>query len=169
MKKNKGFTLIEMLTVVLIVAILTAVALPQYRNVVEKGRAAEAQSMLRNIYDSSERLAAEFGYRSYEKLIAAKGNESNYSFARLDMFDANDMPTGCEISYNTTLKCTRFFYKIAKDGYVVAKKRTNPHVNTYILLKRDTLELFCLPPSGDTDACDVYGLDQVAGSPSVTF
>lgn len=157
---KKGFTLVELLTVVLIVAILTAVGLPQYRKVVQKARAAEAESMLRSIYDSSERLAGEFGYRSYDKLVAAKGGAANYSFKRLDMFDASNLPEGCTLSSDgLTLQCSKFDYKISTGGYVAAKLKVKP-VGVLLLLSRSDLDLYC---QGTEDQCDIFGLDVVSG------
>lgn len=158
---QKGFTLMEMLAVILIIAILTAVALPQYRNVVEKGRVAGVTAMLRAIYDSSERLAGEFGYRSYEALIRAKGNESQYSFPRLDMGNICEIKRSNGVD-NVLLHCPDFDYRISQKGFVTARKHRGVHQGTYILLNRSTMELFCQPnftndPNGK--ACDVYGLD----------
>ena len=171
MKNKLGFTLIELLAVLLLIAILTAVALPQYRRVVDKAHIAEAEAMLRTLCDSSERLAGEFGYRSYERLLAIKGaeHEAEYSFARLDMIDVNALPAGCSLGDPTVLKCPRFKYKLAENGYVVAHKNGNPYNGTRILLKRDTLDLYCQPADSDTnaEACDVYGLDVVRNA--VTF
>ena len=162
MNRIQGFTLIELLTVVLIIAILTAVGLPQYNRVIERSRVAEAEAVLRTIYDSSERLAGEFGYRSYPQLVEIKG-EDGYSFARLDMFDAEDLPAGCRLTdKGTTLSCERFSYKIAVGGYVAAKKTSgrDAYKGTYVLLDRNTMRLSCQPSAGDKEEvlCDIYNL-----------
>ena len=52
MKNKKGFTLVELLVVVLIVGILAAVALPQYQKTMERSRAAEALTLLKSVNDA---------------------------------------------------------------------------------------------------------------------
>lgn len=56
---KKGFTLLEMLTVVLIIGILTAIALPNYMRSLEKARATEAMNMVRSANDAVYAYAAE--------------------------------------------------------------------------------------------------------------
>ena len=49
MSCNQGFTLVELLVVVLISGILAAVAVPQYQKTVERSKATEAMNMLSSI------------------------------------------------------------------------------------------------------------------------
>ena len=174
---RKGFTLAELLTVVLIVSVLMGVGLPQYRKAVDRARVAEAEGMLRSIYDSSERLAGEFGYRNYVALARSRG----FSFNRFDMFDETQLPSGCNLnasddtlelgasapSANGLMYCTRFVYKALVRGsnnvdYVAARLLTGRHKGTYILFDRDTQTLYCQPRVGrDSTFCDMLGLDVV--------
>lgn len=55
MKKQKGFTLIEVMIVVVIVAILAAVAIPSYQDSVRKTRRADAKEALMRIAALQER------------------------------------------------------------------------------------------------------------------
>lgn len=156
---KKGFTLVELLAVVLIVAILSGVALPQYRKVVEKANVTEAENMMRVIYDSSERLAGEFGYRNF--VLMAQNEPSKAVFSRMDMFDSSSLPRGCSIEDGgKTFDCRKFKYTayFAKNGryFVRAIKKSGTYSGTEILFDRSNQQLYCSP---DGDACDTYGLD----------
>jgi len=54
-KKMKGFTLIELMIVVVIVGILAAVAYPSYQDSVRKSRRADAQGVLMGLAGAMER------------------------------------------------------------------------------------------------------------------
>jgi type IV pilus assembly protein PilE len=64
-----GFTLIELMITVAIVAILAAIALPNYTQYVERGRRAEAVSILSGARQFAERFYTE--RRTYVGLAAA--------------------------------------------------------------------------------------------------
>lgn len=76
-----GFTLLELLVVVLILGILVAIAVPNYRRSLERTRVAESRTLLRAIYDSRERSAMERNYDSYSAIPVA----SRFGFNKLDI------------------------------------------------------------------------------------
>ena len=59
--KTAGFTLMELLVVVLIIGVLTSVALPQYRSAMDRSKAAEAMQVLPAIFSARERWMFEHG------------------------------------------------------------------------------------------------------------
>jgi type IV pilus assembly protein PilE len=56
MKRQKGFTLIELMVVVTIVAILGAIALPSYREYVKRGHRRAAQSAMMDIVNRQQQF-----------------------------------------------------------------------------------------------------------------
>jgi type IV pilus assembly protein PilE len=63
--RSQGFTLIEMMIVVAIVAILAAVVVPSYQSYVVKARRTEAKSALTQAAQSLERFATENAASGY--------------------------------------------------------------------------------------------------------
>ena len=60
-KRSKGFTLIELMIVVAIIAILAAIAIPQYKKFQLKAKTAEAKANIGAIYHCEVSYAAETG------------------------------------------------------------------------------------------------------------
>ncbi|WP_163836211.1 type IV pilin protein [Spartinivicinus ruber] len=66
-KRSQGFTLVELMIVVVIVAILAAVAIPSYQEYVQKSRRADAQSELMKFAQAVERhYAKQYNYKTAE-------------------------------------------------------------------------------------------------------
>lgn len=57
-KKSSGFTLLELIIVVIVIGILASIALPRYLQVAEKGRMAEAKSLLGALRSAQLRYVA---------------------------------------------------------------------------------------------------------------
>lgn len=71
MKRQNGFTLIELMVVVMIIAILTAVALPSYRKYVVRTHRTDAQRALLDLATRQERYF--YSHNTYATSLADLG------------------------------------------------------------------------------------------------
>lgn len=88
MKTNKGFTLIELMVVILIIGILSAIAIPEYTRSMEKARVTEAITIMDSIKKAVDVWVAENGFPSSKTdLIGSSGSAVN----RLDINIESDL------------------------------------------------------------------------------
>ena len=80
---KSGFTLLEMMVVVILIGILASIALPRYIRTVEKGRAAEAKHNLGVIRDAELAYYIEF----------------NAFTTDLTAIQQNSLPTACNANF----------------------------------------------------------------------
>ena len=104
-KARGGFTLLELLMVVIIIAILASIALPQYLKTTEKARMAEAISGLSTLRQAQQRFKAEnpgVGYAS--------------TLAQLDVDDPG-LSAGSLFTYTVNCgKATTFIVTATRNG-----------------------------------------------------
>ena len=97
-KLKTGFTLVELLAVVLIISIMTSIAVPQYRRSVQRAEAIEAMTNLKTMFDSARRYKSAF-------------SEAPQMLNGLDVtfFDASDHES-------STFKIGKFQYSFTDDN-----------------------------------------------------
>ena len=135
MKGNRGFTLLELLMVVIIIAILASIALPQYFRAAERSRASEALQILGTI------RGAELRYKSL--------NPTNVFTTVLSDLDVSVPGDG------TMPASPLWTYTVSGAGAgsnAVATRNAGPNVGTTIELDLDG------GASCESDAGAIYGL-----------
>jgi prepilin-type N-terminal cleavage/methylation domain-containing protein len=90
-RKNKGFTLMEVLIVVAIIAVLVAIAIPIYNGLVEKARVAADAATMRNAQTAFVVQELTTGIKPQERAIYDKA--SNTFITRKEYEDAKGYKT----------------------------------------------------------------------------
>jgi len=96
MRKQQGFTLVEVLIVVSIVAILAAIAVPSYQNSVTKGRRTDAMAALQGLAQAMERH-----YMTTGAYTAAAASQADTGAPAI--FSTKSPIDGSQTFYNLTI------------------------------------------------------------------
>ena len=150
MSKRKGFTLIEMLVVVLIIGIIAAIALPQYQKAVLKSRYTQLMVMGDAIH------------RAQDAYYLAHGKYS----LKINDLDIT-IPGDCTLSNKGgTITCSKFRC-VVNDGWVNADINGIAYCNTpketiyYMIypLRRNTKRYCTVSPDSDLGkkVCESFG------------
>ena len=95
-KFNQGFTLIELMIVVLVIAILAAIVLPSYQSFTRKGVAAQAQQEMNKLAEQLQRHKS--------RNFSFKGFNANYLYAGGGaIFNASTQTITINSSYTATI------------------------------------------------------------------
>ena len=86
MKKNSGFSLIELMIAVVVVGILAAVALPSYQDYITRGRLPDAHSGL-----ATKRVQAEQFFQDNRTYVGAPACNNDTTTSRFFDFSCNDL------------------------------------------------------------------------------
>ena len=90
MKKN-GFTVIELMIVVVIISVLAAIALPSYEDYVLRNNAKSAEARMLQIAQSIETYKSRnFSYRNYSPATETVGSPVKYNISIVGTASLND-------------------------------------------------------------------------------
>ena len=147
MKKKKGFTLVELLAVIVILAVILVIAVPQIMSVIESARKGSIESTAKLIAEGAER---EYTNR---KIL---GKDTNIECSDVSSMNSNDYGT-CVITFDNAGKATvKVTGKGKFEGYTCNGNSTNMEC-----VKGE------IPGSTETDA-QYFSYSEVEGGVAIT-
>ncbi|MEE8342890.1 MAG: type IV pilin protein [Gammaproteobacteria bacterium] len=120
MSRARGFTLIEVMVTVAIVAILASIAIPTYQDQVRKARRSDGQSLLLDIAQQQERfLTANSTYTQNMNDLGYAGSSSSQNSDEGNYSASISFPNGCAIAECYRLLATPIKNAQLEDGSLV--------------------------------------------------
>lgn len=124
MQRRAGFTLIELMVTIAIVAILAAIAIPMFGEQMSKGRRSEAMSTLTNLQLKQERWRSNHGtYATFDELngsaaasTAFNAAQDNYDFSVSDNTGTDVVLTATPKNAQAGDRCGNFLLRIDNDN-----------------------------------------------------
>jgi len=122
-KKNKGFTLIEMIVVVAIIAILVSIAVPQALNQINKAKVSADLANARNIAMAIQQYVADGGNLPQQGIWTSVKDDSNLVNNVIQKYLSGGIP---QVKYNSTWN---FEYRYKDDAVYVGVYEGNINDN----------------------------------------
>lgn len=108
----RGFTIVELLIVIVVIGILAAIAIVSYRGIQSRAYDAAIRSDLRNIYQLLEEYKINTGSYPYDPVSVPSGTESSLILSKLQTINMRLSVN----AYNTSTANTNLLYLASNDG-----------------------------------------------------
>jgi prepilin-type N-terminal cleavage/methylation domain-containing protein len=103
--RNGGYTLIELLIVVVVIGVIAALAIPRFMASSSKPKTAEAMSILKQVHVQQRAYRQEFGHYWGNGITADKNNPHNFTRIGVDIM-ASARYTYTMVANQTSYTCT---------------------------------------------------------------
>jgi len=105
-RSNKGFTLIELMIVVVIVGILAALAIPRFMRSTTKAKQSEARGILKQVYTMQRAYFVEYETYCLNGVVLNAGNPTAYAILAIELMPPTRYSYVMSVPSPTQFTCT---------------------------------------------------------------